>query len=349
MQEDVSVENNNIYEQVIVDPGRRPCMSTIGFNVAEREKIRRAYLIKGPCQPKLARFLPTDFSVITQFDDHRYKHDAFVGEEFRNWKKKIEISTQAKLNYRFRLNASIECVRMLLTQALAFRGHDETDDSKNQGNFLVVLKFLCKHNEEINAVSLKNAPENNTLIAPAIQKDICNAASFLTSRAIIEDLGDNFFSLLVDEARDSAIKELMVVGLRYVNKKGMIIERILGIVHVSDTTSLVLKNAIDLLFSTHGISTSRIRGQGYDGATSCKRKEILRVKQTDKVAEEISQEVSIFCGKNEITVPQMNELFIPRGRSRRTIEKPTNLHHFQPNFVVMTMRVGSGSQILRDK
>ncbi|KAK1352122.1 hypothetical protein POM88_053626 [Heracleum sosnowskyi] len=288
MQEDVSVENNNIYEQVIVDPGRRPCMSTIGFNVAEREKIRRAYLIKGPCQPKLARFPPTDFSVITQFGDHRYKHDAFVGEEFRNWKKKIEISTQAKLNYRFRLNASIECVRMLLTQALAFRGHDETDDSKNQGNFLVVLKFLCKHNEEINAVSLKNAPENNTLIAPAIQKDICNAASFLTSRAIIEDLGDNFFSLLVDEARDSAIKELMVVGLRL----------------------------------------QEVRDSGWDNLLA---------------------EVSIFCGKNEITVPQMNELFIPRGRSRRTIEKPTNLHHFQPNFVVMTMRVGSGSQILRDK
>lgn len=65
------------------------------------------------------------------------------------------------------------------------------------------------------------------LIAPAIQKYIYSAASFLTTRAIIEDIGDDFFSLLVDEACDSAIEEQMVVCLRYLNKKGMIVECIL--------------------------------------------------------------------------------------------------------------------------
>lgn len=71
--------------------------------------------------------------------------------------------------------------------------------------------------------------------------------------------------LLVAEAHDSAIKEQMVVCLRYVNKQGCIVERILGIVHVQETTSRVLKIAIESLFATHGLSISKIRRQGYDG------------------------------------------------------------------------------------
>ena len=50
--------------------------------------------------------------------------------------------------------------------------------------------------------------------------------------------------------------------------KGRVVERFLGIVHVSDTTALSLKAAIEALFSKHNLSLSRIRGQGYDGASN---------------------------------------------------------------------------------
>nr|XP_027071371.1 zinc finger MYM-type protein 1-like [Coffea arabica] len=85
---------------------------------------------------------------------------------------------------------------------------------------------------------------------------------------IINDIGDNYFSLIVDESRDSSVKEQMGVVLRYVNKEGRVIERFLAIVHVSDTTSLCLKDAIDSLFAQHGLSLSKLRGQGYDGASN---------------------------------------------------------------------------------
>ena len=61
--------------------------------------------------------------------------------------------------YRRRLTASIDCIRFLLKQGLAFRGHDESTNSANQGNFLELLRFLAKHNESINHVVLENAPE----------------------------------------------------------------------------------------------------------------------------------------------------------------------------------------------
>jgi hypothetical protein len=38
--------------------------------------------------------------------------------------------------------------------------------------------------------------------------------------------------------------------------------------YVSDTTANSLKAAIEALFSKHGLSISRLRGQGYDGASN---------------------------------------------------------------------------------
>jgi hypothetical protein len=39
----------------------------------------------------------------------------------------------------------------------------------------------------------------------------------LTTKAIIEDIGDGHFAILVDEARDCSIKEQMAVVLRYIS------------------------------------------------------------------------------------------------------------------------------------
>jgi len=52
----------------------------------------------------------------------------------------------------------------------------------------------------------------------------------------------------------------------FVNDKGNVIERFLGIQRVSDdTTSPSLKEALDAMIARYGLSISRIIGQGYDG------------------------------------------------------------------------------------
>ena len=43
-----------------------------------------------------------------------------------------------------------------------------------------------------------------------------------------------------------------------------------GIVHVDDTTSSSPKEAIQSLLVSHGLTTTQIRGQGYDGASNMK-------------------------------------------------------------------------------
>jgi len=153
-----------------------------------------------------------------------------------NQKQHIEVvinkqSDLVKREHRIHLTGTVECIRLLLKLGLAFRGDDESEDSKNKGNFLYILQFLAKNNEEFGEV-LKRCRGNLKLVAPSIQKDIVKAASFETTKAIIADLKDDLFSILIDESRDISVKEQMAFVLRYVDKKGHVIERFLGVVHV---------------------------------------------------------------------------------------------------------------------
>lgn len=297
--------------------------------------MRRAYLLKGPYQPRnhnfpqkieanrKRRFVPSWFDEYKTWLEYsiakdaifclycylfssrsREKgHDAFTIGGFSSWRKKerlrdhvgdhnsdhnrcrlacqdllnqaqhievslTKVSKQSKVDYRCRLNASVVCLRYLIMQGLAFRGNDESEESLNQGNFIELLKVLASSNEEISKVVLKNAPDNLKLTSPDIQRDIINAAAVETTNVIVDDIGNAFFSILVDECRDISVKEQMGVVVHYVNKKGCVIERFLGLVHVSDTIATSLEKGIDSLLSTHGLSISSLRGQGYDGASN---------------------------------------------------------------------------------
>ncbi|XP_028054201.1 uncharacterized protein LOC114258446 [Camellia sinensis] len=202
--------------------------------------------------------------------------DSFVGEGFSNWKKKEKIHTHVGGPNSVHSQALSKC-QDLLKQGLAFRWHDESENSSNQGNFLELLKFLADHNEDVKVVALSNAPQNLKLTSPDIQKDIANVAAFETINVIIRDLSDALFSILIDEAHDISIKKKMTVVIRYVDKMGQVIERFLGIEHVANTNTLSLKQAVENLFSRLRMSTSRLRGQGYDGASNMQDLALLTV------------------------------------------------------------------------
>ena len=81
---------------------------------------------------------------------------------------------------------------------------------------------------------------------------------------MIKDFDNGFFSILVNESCDILVKKQMALVLRYVNKKGIIIKRFLGIVYVASTTTLSLKYAIESLLCERNLSLSKLREQGYD-------------------------------------------------------------------------------------
>ncbi|KAF0934874.1 hypothetical protein E2562_028877, partial [Oryza meyeriana var. granulata] len=156
----------------------------------------------------------------------------------------------------------------LTFQGCPFRGHDESPGSLNRGNFLEMLKLLASYNKEVNEVVLENAPKNAKYTSPDVQKEILSILAQKVQKSIREEIGNSKFCIMVDEARDESKKEQMAIVLRFVNKEGLIKERFLDLIHVSDTTALTLKESICAVLSANGLSIQDIRGQGYDGATN---------------------------------------------------------------------------------
>lgn len=175
-------------------------------------------------------------------------------------------SEQQKADHRLRLTASIETMRFLAHQGLAFRGHDKSKESFNRGNFLELLTLLNQHSIDYQRVCLDRAPKNATMTSPDIRKDILRAMASCVREHIVKQISDRFFCLLIDEARDESTKEQMSLILRFVDSSGVIQERFLDMIHVADTRSESLIVAIVSTLSRHGLSLSRVRGQGYDGA-----------------------------------------------------------------------------------
>ncbi|KAH0752155.1 hypothetical protein KY285_005303 [Solanum tuberosum] len=223
-------------------------------------------------------------------------------QDLKNQRQSIQSSfdkqsEKARSDYRMRLNASIDVARFLLTSGFPFRGHDESEGSEYKGAFLELLKWYGDRSFDVGRVILGNAPQNDMMICPTIQKDIVEACAKETTKAIIEDLDGDYFGILVDESKDVSHKEQMALILRYVNKSGMVIERFLGIVHVNDTSSQSLKKAIYSLLLDHSLCTSKIRGQGYDGASNMQG-EINGLKSL--ILQDTSSAYSIHCFAHQL-------------------------------------------------
>ncbi|XP_055814278.1 uncharacterized protein LOC129883690 [Solanum dulcamara] len=104
------------------------------------------------------------------------------------------------------------------------------------------------------------------MISPMIQKDIVSACKIETVKAILEELNGDYFALLVDESFDVSCK--MAIVFRYIDRKRFVMERLIDIVHVQDTSASSLKEAIVNLLAQHSLIPSSVRGQYYDGASN---------------------------------------------------------------------------------
>ncbi|XP_050122966.1 uncharacterized protein LOC126600437 [Malus sylvestris] len=300
-QQNEVTELDEILANLPADPGHRRRMLDYPSNY--REAIRRHYLQNNPCQPKdhiMPRKVSNNRCFVTRWFDNfkwleysivkdvafcRYCYlfkcdfdkegnagsDVFTEIGFTNWRKGLE-------NFRDHEGG------------LPFHGHDESFKSSNRGNYLELMQFLADHNDKVRKVVFENAPKNLKYTSSDIQKDLVHACAIETIGAITKDMEGTFFSLLVDGSRDSSTKEKMAVVLRYVNKmavvlryvnkmavvlryvnkEGEVIERFLGVQHVSSTTSSSLEEAIERLFASTNMSMSKLRGQGYDGASNMK-------------------------------------------------------------------------------
>ncbi|XP_057428396.1 uncharacterized protein LOC130721834 [Lotus japonicus] len=329
-----NVANEFNPNEIVRDPGRRKQINEYAPNI--QDEVRRAYMLKGPMQPKLAKFPRTGFGKVSrgfsklwydknpwleysEFKDAAYcfycflfkqpgmaehfGHEAFTKDGYKDWKHACQglkdhvgshgsshnlcveryddfknqrqsvtsslarATKESEELYKIRLTSSLDCSRYLIAQGMAFRGHDESSSSLNKGNFLEMVDWLKCKNEQVRD-AYDRGPKNCTMTSGNIQKELAMCCANEVTTKIMVELGDRKFSVLIDESRDISVKEQMAVMLRFLNDKGEIVERFLALQHVKDTTSEALKDALYGILDRFNLSISKIRGQGYDGASN---------------------------------------------------------------------------------
>ncbi|CAN1854613.1 Zinc finger MYM-type protein 1 [Linum perenne] len=170
--------------------------------------------------------------------------------------------------HRLRLKTTIKVLQRLALQGCAFRGHDESESSLNRGNLIEWIEFRMEWREDVKAVVLKNAPGDAKYISPLIQKELLSVMANQVRCKIREEVGDAYFSILVDEARDESGREQMAIILRYVTSNGILTERFFAIKSVVNTSAATLKQVISDALSEYNLQVEKLRGQGYDGASN---------------------------------------------------------------------------------
>lgn len=163
------------------------------------------------------------------------------------------------------LTKLLDVTCFLATQELAFRGHDETEKSKNRGNFLELLDLLASEN-----VVLKDHLANSTVFSGAsaqIQNDLIDCIATVIRREQEQELSKaEFVSIIVDESTDVANIAQMIIFLRYTLDDGNIYERFQELVDVSlERSAEPLSKYLIEFLKLKNIS-SKLISQAYDGA-----------------------------------------------------------------------------------
>ncbi|XP_074378248.1 uncharacterized protein LOC141719775 [Apium graveolens] len=108
-----------------------------------------------------------------------------------------------------RLKVSITVAKYLAFQGSAFRGYLETSDSFNGGNFKEYLNVIASYSDKV-------------------------------KKEIRDEIGDAKFCLIIDDSKHEQISTV----LQFVDKYGYVREIFFGLVHVKDTATITLKEAI---------------------------------------------------------------------------------------------------------
>ncbi|XP_071728350.1 uncharacterized protein [Rutidosis leptorrhynchoides] len=157
----------NFFER---DPGKREQIWS--YPADKREHVRRFYLSQGPYQISLDEY-PTKVRIgdgtfiVKGFDKWKKVNDgnrcAFLKHMNCSQHKKALISSENLLNQAGHIENIFEKQRSEVALTCAFRGHDESANSSNRGNFLELLKLLASYNDDVAKVVLENAPYNSRL------------------------------------------------------------------------------------------------------------------------------------------------------------------------------------------
>ena len=169
---------------------------------------------------------------------------------------------------RHYIKTLIEILLLCAKQEIAVRGHRESAESRNQGNFLEILKLVADHDAVIKE-KIRDNPHNATYTSPDIQNQLLEVMGGLVRGKVCKAVQDaRYYSLLGDETEDVSKVEQLAIVLRYVDvQTATIYERFLTYVPAESLTAESLAMNILTTLRNYQLDPKYIVSQGYDGAS----------------------------------------------------------------------------------
>ena len=178
---------------------------------------------------------------------------------------------QERVENRHIVETLFDVVRHLAKQNSSFRGHDETDYSKNKGNFLEEPEFLSKYHAPLRKW-MDSHPENVSYFSHVSQNEIISILSNLIAEVICNEVRTvKYFPIQCDEVT-SHKKAFMSVILRYVTDF-KITEMCIKLVRVSSLMGQSLAKVIVDILKDLKLPVKDLTGKGFDGAANMSGKD----------------------------------------------------------------------------
>lgn len=171
-------------------------------------------------------------------------------------------------NNKHYLKAVCEVLLLCSRQEIALRGHRESNQSANRGNFLEILSLVSAHDSVVSE-RLSCGPRNAMYTAPAIQNSILKIMADIVRNTVCNSVKKSgFYSILADETKDLSKKEQLSIVVRYVDVDSMdIVERFLTYTVASSLNAESLCQYILDALKKYCLDINMLVSQGYDGAS----------------------------------------------------------------------------------
>ncbi|XP_076841026.1 zinc finger MYM-type protein 1-like [Brachyhypopomus gauderio] len=159
-----------------------------------------------------------------------------------------------------------EVLLLTATQNIAQRGHNESAESGNKGNFKAILDIIANHNKSVKKRLASN--HNAKYTSKIIQNEVLDCLADMVRTEITEEVKNSeVFSIVADETKDVKKKEQISLVLRYYYN-GAIQESFLHFESTEKLDAAGLSDKIIHILENHGLEYKKnLVGQAYDGAS----------------------------------------------------------------------------------
>ena len=194
----------------------------------------------------------------------------------------IQLNQQQKqtiFENRRKITPIIETIILCGRHGIPLKGHRDSgsltceseknvEDNNNDGNLRALLRYGMKH-DQVFKNDFLSAGRNSQYISPRMQNEIMSICNDLILKRLVDSINrSRFFSVLADETTDISCQEQLTLCARHVSDDFAIEESFLQFVPITDLSGKNLASTILNNLSDTGIDVSKMRGQGYDGATA---------------------------------------------------------------------------------